>query len=69
MEKVRYVVSPLAQVERETLEEGREWMRQRLQEKLQAIADAQGDLSPPEPVCTDAQQTTLDSSSDGLGSG
>ena len=41
-------VSPLAEVELETLEEGREWTRRRLQRKLQRLADAQGAISPPE---------------------
>jgi hypothetical protein len=41
-------VSPLAEVELETLEEGREWTRRRLERKLQRLADAQGAISPPE---------------------
>ncbi len=56
MEKTRGV-SPLAEVERETLEEGREWTRKRLKEKLQSIADAQGDVSPPQPDFPDTQET------------
>jgi hypothetical protein len=35
----------LRKIEKEVLEEGREWTRKRLQERLQAIADAT------EPVC------------------
>ena len=40
-------VSPLAEAERETLEEGREWTRKRLEKKLQRLADSQGAISPP----------------------
>lgn len=47
-EKPRRAVSPLAEVERETLEEGREWMRQRLEKKLQRLAEEQGAISPPQ---------------------
>ena len=39
-------VSPLAEAEREVLAEGREWMRRRLERKLQALADRQGAFSP-----------------------
>jgi hypothetical protein len=46
-EKPRRAISPLAEVERETLEEGREWMRQRMERKLQRLADRQGAISPP----------------------
>jgi hypothetical protein len=37
----------LAEVEMETLEEGREWMRQRMERKLQRLADCQGAIPPP----------------------
>ena len=43
----RRAVSPLAEVELETLEEGREWRRKRLEKKLQRLADRQGAISPP----------------------
>ena len=46
--KPRRTVSPLAEVEMETLEEGREWTRRRLQAKLQRRADLQGAISPPQ---------------------
>lgn len=39
--------SPLAEVEREVLAEGQEWMRQRLEHKLAELARKQGKLSPP----------------------
>ena len=38
----------LREMEQEVEAEGREWMRQRLQEKLQAEADRLGSVSPPE---------------------
>ena len=47
-EKPRRAVSPLAEVERETLEEGREWTRRRLERKLQRLAEEQGAISPPQ---------------------
>jgi hypothetical protein len=37
----------LKSIEAEVLNEGREWMRQRLQQRLQAEADAAGALFPP----------------------
>jgi|WetSurMetagenome_2_1015567.scaffolds.fasta_scaffold1218878_1 hypothetical protein len=39
-------LSPLAEVERRVLAEGQEWMRQRMAQELQALADAEGGLSP-----------------------
>ena len=48
-EKPRRAISPLAEVEMETLEEGREWTRRRLERKLQRLADSQGAISPPQP--------------------
>jgi len=47
-EKPRRAISPLAEAEMETLEEGREWMRRRLEKKLQRLADRQGAISPPQ---------------------
>ena len=38
----------LREIELEVLEEGREWMRQRLEQKLQAEADRQGGVFPPQ---------------------
>lgn len=40
--------SPLYEMEMEVLEEGREWMRQRLEKKLQKKAQAEGRISPPQ---------------------
>ena len=39
---------PLCEMEIEVLEEGREWMRQRLQQKLQAETDRHGGVFPPQ---------------------
>lgn len=39
--------SPLFELEREVLAEGQEWMRQRLEKKLQKLADQEGEHSPP----------------------
>ena len=38
----------LREIELEVLEEGREWTRQRLEQKLQAEADRQGGVFPPQ---------------------
>lgn len=51
--------SPLYEMEMEVLEEGREWMRQRLEKKLQKKAEAEGQLSPPQPAA-DHQPPTAD---------
>ena len=53
-------VSPLAEVELETLEEGREWTRRRLERKLQKMAESQGAISPPQPATPQERQTPLD---------
>lgn len=39
----------LAEIEREVVAESREWGRQRLQERLQQLADEQGEVFPPWP--------------------
>jgi hypothetical protein len=41
----------LAEIEEEVLAEGREWMRQRLQQKLQARADGISQPFPPPGMC------------------
>jgi hypothetical protein len=41
-------VRSLREIEMEVLAEGREWMRQRLQEKLQAEAARHGGVFPPQ---------------------
>ena len=41
---------PLREIEQEVLEEGREWMCRRLQQKLQEQADQYGRVFPPQPA-------------------
>ena len=38
----------LAEIEREVMTECREWGRQRLEERLQKLADEQGEVFPPQ---------------------
>jgi hypothetical protein len=44
----RRLARPPREIEQEVEAEGREWMRRRLQEKLQAEADRCGEVSPPQ---------------------
>jgi hypothetical protein len=44
------VVRALRELEDEVLAEGQEWMRQRLQQKLQEQADRTGRVFPPQPT-------------------
>jgi hypothetical protein len=60
-------VSPLAEVELETLEEGREWTRRRLERKLQKMAERQGAISPPQPATPQERQIPLDDHPDHSG--
>ena len=46
-------VSLLHQMEREVLGEGQEWMKKRLQERMQELADQNGEISPPQPAAVD----------------
>ena len=48
MESPTSPCSPLAEIERAVLEEGREWMRLEIQKRLQQLADDQGKISPPQ---------------------
>lgn len=48
MDRQKSKLSPLAEVELEALEAGREWIRNRIEKNLQKLADEQGDISPPE---------------------
>jgi hypothetical protein len=61
----RRAVSPLAEVELETLEEGREWTRQRLEKKLQRLAERQGAISPPQPPAVEGGQESAGDGSNG----
>jgi hypothetical protein len=67
--KPKRVVSPLAEVELETLEEGQEWTRKRLEKKLQRRADRQGAISPPQPPAVDGGQEAVGDDSNGVGEG
>jgi hypothetical protein len=40
----------LAEIEREVIAESREWGRKRLEERLQELADQQGEAFPPQPA-------------------
>jgi len=46
--KPQRAISPLAEAEMEVLEEGREWLRKRLERKLQRLADRQWAISRPQ---------------------
>jgi hypothetical protein len=46
MKKQPKRISPLAQVEIQALEEGREWTRRKIERDLQKLADQQGEFSP-----------------------
>ncbi len=39
----------LAEMEREVLAEGQEWMRKRLEEKMRRLAEKEGGIFPPQP--------------------
>lgn len=46
MQKQSKRISPLAQVEIQALEAGREWTRRKIERDLQKLADQQGEISP-----------------------
>jgi len=50
----------LREIEAEVLVEGQEWMRQRLQQKLQQQADQHGRIFPPQRPAALAQQSPTD---------
>jgi hypothetical protein len=50
----------LREIEMEVLAEGREWMRQRLQQKLQAEADRHGGVFPPQRLQSAAPAKSAD---------
>jgi hypothetical protein len=43
----------LAQIEAEVMAEGREWTRKRMEERLQQLAEVQGEVFPPKPKAAD----------------
>ena len=65
--KSKRIISPLAEAELEVLEEGREWMRRRLEKKLQRLADAEGDFSPLERQARDTRAPAPDCPDDERG--
>jgi hypothetical protein len=50
----------LWEIEAEVLAEGQEWMRLRLQQKLQQAADQHGRVFPPQPPAALARQSATD---------
>ena len=50
MNAEQHTARSLREIEDEVLAEGQEWMRQRLQQKLQQEADRLGRVFPPEPT-------------------
>ena len=54
----------LRELEMEVMAEGREWTRQRLQQRLQAEADRQGGVFPPEPKPGGASAPASDAAAD-----
>lgn len=55
----------LREIENEVLAEGREWMRRRLEEKLQQEAERQGSVFPPERKKGKASAKRADEPADG----
>lgn len=51
--------NPLFDLELETLEEGREWTRRRLEQKLQKLAAAEGRIPPPNAAGPGAEEPSL----------
>lgn len=58
----------LRELEMEVLEEGREWMRQRLEQKLQQETIRQGGVFPPQWSKSASPTAAQDASADGDGS-
>jgi hypothetical protein len=59
----------LAQIEAEVMAEGREWTRKRMEERLQQLADTQGEVFPPKPKLSDPSACTTVSSGHRRGTG
>ena len=57
----------LRELEMEVLEEGREWMRQRLEQKLQQETIRQGGVFPPQRSKSASPTAAQDASADGDG--
>lgn len=54
----------LREIELEVLGEGREWMRQRLQDKLQQEAEREGRIFPPQPTKSQTPAHGMDAAPD-----
>lgn len=54
----------LYELEMEVLEEGREWMRRRLEQKLARLARKEGQISPPGPAAAHEQPIPNDPDSE-----
>ena len=54
MNSIKETELSLAQIEAEVMAEGREWTRQRLQARLQQLAEAHGEVFPPKPATADS---------------
>jgi hypothetical protein len=59
----------LREIEMEVLEEGREWMRRRLEQRLQEEANRQGGVFPPQPAQSAPPAKRGDGSAHGRGVG
>ena len=57
----------LREIELEVMAEGREWMRQRLQEKLQQQAEREGRVFPPQSTQSATSAHGADEAADGRG--
>lgn len=69
MEQSKTKLSPLAEVERRVLKEGQEWMRRRMAEELQKLADEQGGFSPLGRPAAGPGQAPADAPADDNGDG
>lgn len=57
----------LREIENEVMAEGREWTRQRLQERLQEEANRHGGVFPPKPKRRNASAQSVDADADRSG--
>jgi hypothetical protein len=57
----------LREIELEVMAEGREWTRKRLEQRLQAEADRQGGVFPPQPKRDGASSPSRDAATDRSG--
>ena len=62
-------VPSLREMELEVEAEGREWMRRRLEDKLQAQADRHGGVFPPKPTPGVASASGTDAAANGVRNG